>query len=215
MSLAARLFSRRRLKFAAVSFGLMALLLSLAWWQRAPLLKGAARLWIVSETPAPADAIVILGGGLELRTLKAAELYHTGFANRVLVMQPERTEINTLGLIVDQADLTVRLLKLKNVPESAIVVLEPEVTSTFDEAETLAGWAKTNNAKSVLVTTDIFHTRRARWILNRKLKEIGVEVKMIAVPQKKYDADNWWQTEAGVIDFQNEVIKFAVYRWRF
>lgn len=215
MNLAARLSSRRRLRFIGITLGLIALLFGVAWWQRAPLLKGAARLWIVSETPTPADAIVILGGGVELRTLKAAELYHAGFANRILVMQPERTELNTLGLIVDQAALTMQLLKLKNVPDSAIVLLDTEVTSTFEEAEALAIWSKANNAQSVLVTTDIFHTRRARWILNRKLKEIGVEVKMIAVPQKKYDADNWWQTEPGVIDFQNEVIKFAVYRWRF
>lgn len=215
MSLAGRLFSRRRLKFAAISLGLVALLFGLGWWQRAPLLKGAARLWVVAETPTPADAIVILGGGVELRTLKAAELYHAGFANRVLVMQPERTELNTLGLIVDQAALTTQLLKLKNVPDSAIVLLAPEVTSTLEEAEALAAWAKANGVHSLLVTTDLFHTRRARWILNRKLKEVGVDVKMMAVPQKKYDANNWWQTEAGVIDFQNEVIKFAVYRWRF
>lgn len=215
MSLAGRLFSRRRLKFAAISLGLVALLFGLGWWQRAPLLKGAARLWVVAETPTPADAIVILGGGVELRTLKAAELYHAGFANRVLVMQPERTELNTLGLIVDQAALTIKLLKLKNVPDSAIVLLAPEVTSTLEEAEALAAWAKANGVHSLLVTTDLFHTRRARWILNRKLKEVGVDVKMMAVPQKKYDANNWWQTEAGVIDFQNEVIKFAVYRWRF
>ena len=215
MSLAARVFSRRRLKFFAVGLGLIGVLFGVAWWQRAPLLKAVARAWIVSEAPAPADAIVILGGGLELRTLKAAELYRAGFANRILVMQPERTKINKLGLIVDQGALTVQFLKLETVPDGVIVLLEPEVTSTIEEADALAAWAKANNARSLLATTDIFHTRRARWILNRKLNEVGVDVKMIAVPQKKYDADNWWQAEDGLIDFQNEVIKFAVYRWRF
>ncbi|MFN0110559.1 MAG: YdcF family protein [Blastocatellia bacterium] len=215
MSFAARWLSRRRLKFFGVTLGTMTLLIGLAWWQRAPLLKGAAKLWIVSDSPTPADAIVILGGGVELRSLKAAELYHAGFAKQILVMQPELTELNTLGLVVDQAALTIELLKLKNVPDSGIVLLDTEVTSTFEEAEALAAWAKNNKARSLLTTTDLFHTRRARWILNRKLKEVGVEVKIIAVPQKKYDADNWWQAETGVIDFQNEVIKFAVYRWRF
>lgn len=215
MNMAERLFSRRRLKFLAVSFGLIVLLFGLAWWQRAPLLRGIALLYIVADSPTPADAIVILGGGIELRSLKAAELYHAGFANRILVLQPEQTELDTLGLVFDQAELTIELLKLKSVPESAIVRVEPEVTSTIEEAEALAAWAKANNARSLLTTTDIFHTRRARWILNRKLKEAGVEVKMIAVPQKKYDADNWWQAEDGLIDFQNEVVKFAVYRWRF
>jgi uncharacterized SAM-binding protein YcdF (DUF218 family) len=211
----ARWFSRRRLKLVGIALGATVFLLALTWWQRAPLLRGAAHLYIVADSPAKADAIVILGGGVELRTLKAAELYHAGFANRILVLQPERTELNTLELVVDQAELTIDLLKLKSVPESAIVRLEPEVTSTVEEAEALAAWAKTNNAKLLLATTDLFHTRRARWILNRKLDAMGVEMKMIAVPQKKYDANNWWQTEAGLIDFQNEIIKFAVYRWRY
>ena len=205
----------QRLKLIGITFGTLALLFGLAWWQRAPLLRGVAKLYIVSDSPTKADAIVILGGGVELRSIKAAELYHAEFANRILVMQPERTELNTLGLIVDQAELTVQLLKLKNVPDSAISLLETEVTSTREEADVLAVWAKTNNAHSLLVVTDIFHTRRARWILNRKLKEVGVEIRMMAVPQKKYSAENWWQAEAGVIDFQNEIVKFAVYRWRF
>lgn len=215
MSFAASWLPRRRLKFIGITMGTIALLIGVVWWQRAPLLKGAARLYIVADSPIKADAIVILGGGVELRTLKAAELYHAGFANRILVMQPERTELNTLGLIVDQAELTIQLLKLKNVPDNAIALMETEVTSTREEADVLAVWAKANDAHSLLVTTDIFHTRRALWILNRKLKEVGVDVKMMAVPQKKYSADNWWQAESGVIDFQNEVIKFAVYRWRF
>lgn len=215
MSLAARLLSPWRLKFIGVSFGLLILLSGLSWWQRAPLLKGVANLWIVSEEPVPADAIVILGGGLELRTQKAANLYHAGLAKKILVMQPERTKVNKLGLIVDQAALTVQLLELENVPENAIVLIEPEVTSTFEEAEALTSWTKANHARLLLAPTDLFHTRRARWILQRKLKEEGVEVKMIAVPLKKYTAENWWQTEAGVIDFQNEIIKFVVYRWRF
>lgn len=215
MNLDAHVFSRRRLKVAAISFGLIALALGLVWWQRAPLLRGIAHLYIVSDSPAQADAIVILGGGVELRSLKAAELYHAGFAKQILVMQPERTELNTLGLIVDQAELAIQLLKLKSVPDNAIVRLEREVTSTLEEADALAAWTQANNAHSLLVTTDIFHTRRARWILNRKLQAIGVDMRMMAVPQKKYSADNWWQTEPGVIDFQNEVIKFALYRWRF
>lgn len=215
MNRVARWFSHRRLKLVGIILGATALLLALAWWQRAPLLRGVAHLYIVSDSPVPADAIVILGGGVELRTLKAAELYHARFANRVLVLQPERTELNSLGLVVDQAELTVELLRLKSIPEGAIVRIEQEVTSTVEEAEALAIWAKANQAKILIATTDLFHTRRARWILHRKLAALGVELKMIAVPQKKYDADNWWQAEAGLIDFQNEIIKFAVYQWRY
>jgi uncharacterized SAM-binding protein YcdF (DUF218 family) len=203
--LIAKLWKQRRSRFIA-SIGILVVLLALGWWFRAPLLRGVANLWIVSEEPARADAIVILGGGIETRSLAAT---------RILVVQPERTEITKLDLIADQAALTRKLLLVENVPESAIELIEPEVTSTVEEAQALTNWAKQHQAHLLLVPTDLFHTRRARWILQRKLKESGTEVRMIAVTPRRYTAANWWQTEAGLLDFQNEMVKFALYRWRF
>lgn len=158
---------------------------------------------------------MILGGGLNTRPPAAAELYHAGWSKQILLMQPKRTKIVKLGLERDYGLLTRELLQVENVPESAITIAEPEVTSTFDEAQALKIWVTEHQAKRLLVVTDLFHTRRARWILNRQLKETGVEVRMVAVPTLTYDASNWWQDEDGLIDFQNEVVKFAVYMWRY
>lgn len=179
------------------------------------MLQGAARLWIIADDPAPADAIVILGGGLNTRPPAAAQLYHAGWSKQILLMQPELTKVVKLGLVMDFATLTREVLQAENVPHSAVEVIEPEVTSTFDEAEALRVWVKAHQAKRLLIVTDIFHTRRARWILNRKLKETGVELRMMAVPLLRYDSSNWWQDEDGLIDFQNEIVKFAVYKWRY
>jgi hypothetical protein len=52
---------------------------------RAPLLRGAAGLWIVSDPVTPSDAVAVLGGGLELRPFRASELYKKGLAKKVLV----------------------------------------------------------------------------------------------------------------------------------
>ncbi len=55
--------------------------------------------------------------------------------------------------------------------------------------------------------TDLFHTRRARWICAKVLRGTGVEVRMAAVDSPLYCATNWWQHEEGLIAFQNEVVK--------
>jgi len=205
----------RRFRILSYSIALITLLLICGWLLRGPLLRGIGQLWVVNDELAQADAIVILGGGLENRTVLAARLYHEGWAKQILVMQPERTKITRLDIIADQAALTKKLLLVEKVPESAIVFVEPEVTSTFEEAQALAAWSKEHQAHSLLAPTDLFHTRRARWILQRYLKDSGAEVRMIAVPLRRYNGDNWWQTEQGLIDFQNEIVKFALYKWRY
>lgn len=206
---------RRRLKFGLLAMVTLAALVSVAWWQRAPILQGLARSWIVADSPTQADAIVVLGGGLDSRPYDAARLYHEGWAPRILVMQPEPTKVNELGLVIEYASLTRKLLEMDNVPDSAIVVLPQTVTSTFDEAKVLTAWAKENNAHRFLTPTELFHTRRARWILRRQLQESGADVSMIPINPKRYTAANWWKTEEGLIDFQNEVIKFTLYLCRY
>jgi uncharacterized SAM-binding protein YcdF (DUF218 family) len=185
------------------------------WWWRAPLLRSVAHLWIVADAPVKADAIVILGGGLDSRPTEAARLYHAGFAPRILVMQPEPTRVNELGLVVDYASLTRTLLEMDHVPADAIIPLVPNVTSTIEEARALAAWASANNAHRFLIPTDLFHTRRARWILQRKLCEPSDDIRMIPVNPKRYTASDWWQHEEGLIDFQNEIIKFGMYLCRY
>jgi uncharacterized SAM-binding protein YcdF (DUF218 family) len=206
---------KRRIKIGLITLAVCVLLLAGAWVWRAPLLRGAAHLWIVSDAPSQADAIVILGGGLDTRPAEAARLYHRGLAPRILVMQPDPSTVEKLGLIIDHAALTRRLLEIDQVPAEAIIPLEPIVTSTFEEANLLAAWAKQNNAHRFLVPTELFHTRRQRWILRRQLQPLGVDVQMIALNHKKYTADDWWQTEEGLIDFENEAVKFAMYLCRY
>jgi uncharacterized SAM-binding protein YcdF (DUF218 family) len=106
-------------------------------------------------------------------------------------------------------------LELDQVPADAIIPLEPTVTSTFDEANLLSAWAKQNHAHRFLVPTELFHTRRQRWVLRRQLHPVGAEVQMIALNHKKYTADNWWQTEEGLVDFELETVKFAMYLCRY
>ena len=71
-------------------FGLLLSALGAGMWlERAMLLRGAADLWVVSDEITPADAVVVLGGGIEVRPVVAADLYARGLVHKILVSQVE------------------------------------------------------------------------------------------------------------------------------
>ena len=86
------------------------------------------------------------------------------------------------------------------------------VTSTRDEALALKTWVTANNAHSVVIPTDLFHTRRVRWIFQKALRTTRTEVHVAAIDPPRYSVSNWWRVEDGLIAFQNEVVKSGYYR---
>ena len=63
---------------------LLAALVTGVWLQRAPLLRGAANLWIVSGQVTQSDVVAVLGGDLEGRPFVAAEFYKKGLVSKSL-----------------------------------------------------------------------------------------------------------------------------------
>jgi uncharacterized SAM-binding protein YcdF (DUF218 family) len=203
------------LKRLAVTILVVCVLLIAGYVCRAPLLRGVASAWIVNEPLAKADVIVVLGGGPATRPFEAAKLYHQGLASRILVMQPKPGPASALGLIPSEAELTRQILINQGVPASALRILQNEVTSSYEESMVFRDWVKTNSIKSVIIPTDIFHTRRVRWLYRKELKSTGIKVSVDAVPVREYTARDWWRSEQGVVAFQNEVLKFAYYRLKY
>jgi uncharacterized SAM-binding protein YcdF (DUF218 family) len=222
----------------------LVLAVSAGWLARVQILQGAARAWIVSDSIVPADAVAVLGGGLETRPFAAADLYKRGMVRQILIsavkpgpaekleIVPSHVELNRATLrVLDGYGLrgkwparptlapctrflSIVLLKL-GVPPEAILSFGTDVSSTYEEAGALAEWARTNGVRSVIVPTEIFSSRRVRWILDKQLGSVGTRTEVQALPPLEYDADNWWQHEAGVIGFQNEVVKYFYYRLKY
>ena len=190
---------------------LLACLLATAVVFRAPLLRGLAEAWITSEPMVDADAIVILGGGLQTRPFEAARLYHQGLAPKILLLNARRNDTDDLGITTPSTELTRQVLLNKGVPEGAVVVIGEGVASTHDECVAVRAWVETNHAKRIIIPTDPFHTRRVQWFFRKALKGTGAEIRTEAVTPREYTATDWWQHEEGLIAFQNEVIKFAYY----
>ncbi len=183
---------------------------------RAPLLTGVAEAWVVNDPAAKADAIVVLGGKPELRPFEAAKLYQAGVAPRILYMDVKLNPATEQGLMPSEREITRRVLLSKHVPEAAITVVGNGVASTYDESLAVRAWLSTNNSvKSILITTDLSHTRRARWIFRRELDGTGVQVHVHAIQLPQYGVTNWWRHEDGLIAFQTEFLKFAYYRLKY
>ena len=179
---------------------------------RAPLLTGVANAWVVNDPATKVDAIVVLGGAPESRPFEAARLYGAGLAPRVLYMDVIAGPLEELGIALSERELTHRILLSNNVPETALFAVGHGVASTFDESRAVRAWVATNAVKSILIATDLFHTRRARWIFARELRGTGVKVLAYPVQPRAYGPNNWWRHEEGLIAFQNEAFK-SLYYW--
>ena len=179
---------------------------------RAPLLTGLARVWVVNEPVLRADAIVILGGGVENRPFAAARLFQAGVAPTILYMNVRLNPAQELGVYTSEPEQTRRILLSNGVPASAMQAIGTNVASTLDESRAVRDWVRQTHAASVVITTEVFHTRRARWIFRRELRDTPAVVHISAVQPVRYETDDWWRNEEGLISFQNEVFK-SLYYW--
>jgi uncharacterized SAM-binding protein YcdF (DUF218 family) len=205
----------KRFKWTLAVLLVFCALLIAGYLCRASLLRGLANDWIVSEPLSRADVIVVLGGGPDTRPFEAARLFHLGLAPRILVMNPRPSPSAQLGLVPTEADLSRAILLAKDVPTGDIYITSDMVTNSYDESIVVRDWAKTNGIGRVIIPTDVFHTRRVRWLYHKELKGTGIQVEIEAVPVRQYTVDDWWQHEDGVIAFQNEVLKYAYYRIKY
>ena len=198
-----RVFRRILLSAAVAGIGL-----ALVWIGRSAILDAIGRAWMVSDQLAPAEAAAVLGGGTDTRPAAAAQLYRTGLVKLILV---STGNINNADH--DNPDRDA-LLKL-GIPAAAITTFGKDPKNTYAEARAVARWAKQNRARRIIVPTEIFPSRRVKWIFRHELARVGVEVMVEAVAPSGYDLSNWWRFQEGRTGFQTETIKYLYYRLRY
>jgi uncharacterized SAM-binding protein YcdF (DUF218 family) len=186
-----------------------------AWVERAPLLRGAADLWIVSDPVTRSDAVVVLGGELQVRPFVAAELYRKGLVTKVLVSQVAEARSTKIGFSQGHSELNRLLLLKLGVPETAIEMFGQTNRSTKDEASALRDWADEHRISGIIIPTEVFSARRVRWIFNHEFAGSSVRLEVPSFEAPGYTRAEWWKTEAGMIAFQNEIMKYLYYRLKY
>lgn len=207
---------RRRLGWLAAVLLVLSLCL-LVWTLRVPLLTGAGRYLIVEDELHPAEILFLLNGDFNTRPFYAAELYARGLAPRIVIARVEPSPAERLGLIPNETDISVRILEMQGVPGEAITILPVPggVTSTYEEAAVLRAYVEASGIRRVILVTSAFHTRRAGWIVRQELEGLDVTVELAAARNADYDETNWWQSEAGLINVNNEYIKLGYYLLKY
>jgi uncharacterized SAM-binding protein YcdF (DUF218 family) len=191
---------------------LLASIVLCGWMGREALLRGAATVWILSDPVTRADAIVVLGGDFQQRPFIAADLYRRGLADKVLISQ---TAGIAVGASPSNTELSRATLFKFGVPSDAIENFGTANKNTRDEALALREWAKRNAASAFIIPTEVFSARRVRWIFHRELSGNAVKIQVPSFEPPGYTGREWWKTEAGVIAFQNELLKYAYYRLKY
>jgi uncharacterized SAM-binding protein YcdF (DUF218 family) len=208
------LVTRLRRYFAIVL--LLATLCVGAWIEREALLRGAADLWIVSDPITAADAVIVLGGGIDLRPFVAADLYAKGLVKKVLLSEVDEASSVGIGVMPTHTEGNRSILVRLGVPESAIEKFGTANKNTFEEAAALKDWTHQNPVSVLIIPTEVFSARRVRWTFHREFAGTDVRIEVPSFnPAKDYTRAEWWKTEAGVIAFQSEVLKYLYYRLRY
>jgi uncharacterized SAM-binding protein YcdF (DUF218 family) len=182
------------------------------WFGRGWLLRAAADLWIVSDGVVPADAVVVLGGGISTRPFAARAYYQNGLVPKILLSNVQDYKTEGIGI---EAALTRSELVLLGVPDSAIEVFGSGLSNTYEEALALREWVSRSSARTIIVPTEMFSARRLRWILNHELAGTGTQIRVPALDGPDYNRSNWWRNQQALISFRNEIVKYTYYRLRY
>lgn len=184
-------FHRTHMALITLSFTLIGLLgLSLM----TPILKGPLRGLELFQAPTKADAIVVLGAGMQCgtgamgaasmaRLVKGLELWKAGYANVLTVSEPAG-----LAGFEDCPKLDVVQKKLINnlYPDSSPeVLILSKVRHTRDEAARVRDLAKEKGWNKVLLITSPSHSARA----SQTFEQYGVNVISVPATETRYDRE--------------------------
>jgi uncharacterized SAM-binding protein YcdF (DUF218 family) len=193
----------------------MAGLAGVAWVARAPLLQGAADLWIVSDPITPADVAVVLGGGVDVRPFAAAELYQKRLVKKILVSQVGDGRAVAIGAEPGHTEVNRQVLLKLGVPADAIETFGSSNKNTKEEAVALLEWTERHASRAVIIPVGSFEARRVRWAFRHEFTGQPVRIEISAFDSPENLRANWWTNDLGILSFQNEILKFIYYRLKY
>jgi uncharacterized SAM-binding protein YcdF (DUF218 family) len=153
--------------------------------------RGLASFLVDTQTPARADAVLVLAGDYRCgRIVRAGELVRDGFAPKALVSSP----MNIFG--VPEGDLAVTCAVMRGQSRDWFEPIYIEAASTIEEAEQLAPRLTSRGLRTLLIVTNDSHTRRAGQAFRARLGS-DLNVRMIGVSDPYFKVDSWWTHHEG------------------
>ena len=186
-----------------------------------PALRPVLAALDASSPPAKADAIVILGGGLNCgageleassldRLVRGLELWRAGFAGTITLTA---TPPDVFGESCPSLEAVTGPIVMRLYPTGGpqVVVLE-DMRTTRTEALAVAREAKARGWRRVLVVTSPVHTRRAL----ATFRNAGLDASAVASSEARFDSAlrNPWDRFAALQPVTRELLGLLTYAWR-
>ncbi len=177
------------------------------------ILRSYADFFTINNYEKGADATLILGGSADTRAKKAIELYRNGYAREILITQPKPPIKEYENLIVSDFVNIKQILKYEKVNYTVVKDINGGAKSTFDEARDLIIFLKKHPLDRVIIVTDNFHTRRAKYAFDKIFEESECKtiIQIAGAQNQVYNENNWWETERGLNAYVSEGFKYAIY----
>jgi hypothetical protein len=174
-------------------------------------LAAKAGSFLTVDAPLRSDAILVLAGETDKRPQRALELLSEGYGRRIVLDVPNNAklyEFTQIGLAQKY---------IQDLPQAAAVsICAIDGLSTKDEAKEAEKCLQRGGAKSVLIVTSDFHTRRALEIFRREFP--GREFSVAAARNDEGFGTRWWTRRQWAKTFVDEWLRFiwwkAIDQWR-
>jgi uncharacterized SAM-binding protein YcdF (DUF218 family) len=149
-------------------------------------LPRAARWLVIVRPVSHCDLMVVPGGGARERLSTAAWLMSGGACDAVLFTGNIPTEARR-GVYSFLAEIDAESL------------VEPpwRSRSTFEDAVVTLEVARQIGARSILLVTSPYHTRRAHWLFSRLLTGTGIRLGVYPSAAFYMDYEHWWSNRHG------------------
>jgi uncharacterized SAM-binding protein YcdF (DUF218 family) len=174
---------------------------------------------IVDDHLVRADFIVVLMGSLADRSLEAADLYHSGYADEILFGNELIEGLEMLkarGINVpESAEILSYVLVELGVPVEAIKVLPEQALSTLEEAHIVGDYLKERqDINNMILVTSSYHTRRSKLTFESVFKTLGLEITVLSRPSQYslFRPEQWWADRESAKVIVQEYQKLA-YFW--
>jgi len=190
------------IKRKVLYFGILLLFIaSLLYLSSSMIMTRLGEFLVLDEEPVLSDAVVVLCSGVEYypRLIEAAELFRKGFARKVVINGNRKTDVlrslekKGFERCCPWYEESLRILSMFGVPKDQVICISAEdAYDTVSEAEIVGREILQKEFTKIIITTSKFHTRRARFIWNKRFGDT-LSICSVSAKTDPYNPKGWWK----------------------
>jgi len=174
-------------------------------------LAAKAGNFLIVDAPRRSDVILVLAGETDRRPQRALELLAQGYGRRIVL------DVPTNAKIYEFTQIELAQNYIQDLPQATSVSVCPiDGLSTKDESKDAEKCLQREGARSVLIVTSDFHTRRALDVFRREFP--GHEYSVAASHNDEGFGSRWWTHRQWAKTFVDEWLRLiwwkTIDQWR-